>query len=184
MRGQAFGFQKNLVTVLVGKAVDLVFHAGAIARAHAFDLAHEHGAAVKSAADDVVGAGVGVRNPAGHLLRVHFHFAHKAEHRHVCSHTAGHTVAGLLQQLAEVDRTTVKPRRRAGLQAALGQIQFFEPCAQGNSRRVPCPAGSVVIQSHMDLAVQKRARRQHHGFGTELHAHLSHGTDHAVTRAG
>jgi hypothetical protein len=47
VRGQAFGLQKDLVAVLVRKAVDLVFHAGAVARAHAFDLAGEHRAAVK-----------------------------------------------------------------------------------------------------------------------------------------
>ena len=43
---QALGLQENLVAVLVGKAVDFVFHTGAVTRPHPFDLAGEHGAAV------------------------------------------------------------------------------------------------------------------------------------------
>jgi hypothetical protein len=46
---QPLGLQKDLVAVLVGKPVDLVFHTRAIARAHALDLAGEHRAAVKPA---------------------------------------------------------------------------------------------------------------------------------------
>ncbi len=41
--GQAFGLDENLVRILVGKAVDLVLDGRAIARAHAFDVASEHG---------------------------------------------------------------------------------------------------------------------------------------------
>ena len=116
---QALGLQKNLVAFFVGKAVDLVFHAGAIARAHALDVAGEHGAAVKAAANDLVGARIGVGDPARHLLRVLLHAAHKAEHRHGRTHAAGHAVARLLQAFAEVDAAAINARRGAGLQAAL-----------------------------------------------------------------
>ena len=79
---QPLGFQKNLVAVFVGKAVDFVFYAGAIARPYPFNLAGEHGAAVKAAANNVVCLGIGMRNPARQLLRVHTPMAHKAEVRH------------------------------------------------------------------------------------------------------
>ena len=46
--GQSLGFQKYLVAGFVGKAVDLVFNAWAIARPHPFNLSGEHGAAVEA----------------------------------------------------------------------------------------------------------------------------------------
>ena len=46
--GQAFGLQEDLVAFLVGKAVDLVLDAGAVARAHALDLARELSITTKS----------------------------------------------------------------------------------------------------------------------------------------
>ena len=96
MRAQALGLQKNLVAFLVGKAVHLVFHAGAIARAHALDRAGEHRAAVKTATDDLVGAGIGMRNPARHLPRVLLCPTHKAKHRQLRAHAARHAIARLL----------------------------------------------------------------------------------------
>ena len=142
--GQTFGLQKNLVTVLVGKAVDLVFHAGAVARPNPFNLAGEHGAAVKATADDVVGAFVGVGDPARHLLRVHVQPTHETEDRHGGAHAAGHAVAGLCLAFAEVNAAAIQPGWRAGFQAALRQLQFLKPCTQRNRRWVPCPARRVV----------------------------------------
>jgi hypothetical protein len=43
---EAFGLEEELVGELVGEADDLVFDGRAVARADAFDLAGEHGAAV------------------------------------------------------------------------------------------------------------------------------------------
>ena len=119
MRGQALGLQKNLVAFLVGKAVDFVFHARAIARAHAVDLAGEHGAAVEPRTDDVVCAFVGMRDVARHLLWVGNLAAHKTEDRHWPGSAAGHTIARLFNALAEVNRATVNAWRRAGFQSAL-----------------------------------------------------------------
>ena len=181
VRGQPFGLQKDLVAVLVGKAVDLVFHTGAVARAHAFDLAGEHGAAVKAAADDFVRALVGVRDPARHLLGVHGRMAHEAEHGHgALVHAARHTVTRLFLALAEVNRAAVNARRRAGLQAALGQLQFLETGAERHRRRVPCPASRVIVQAHVDLAIEERPGRQHHGARAEADAHLRHRAHHPV----
>ena len=181
VRGQAFRLQENLVAVLVGKAVDLVFHAGAIARAHALDLAHEHRAAVKAGTDDVVGAFVGMGDPARHLTRVHVHPAHEAEHRHHRAHATGRAIAGLLQALGKINRAAVNPGRGSGLQSALRQLQFLQPRTQRYRRWVSGTARRIVVQAHMDLAVEESPRRQHHRLGAELDTHLGHGTDHAVT---
>ena len=179
---QALGLQKNLVAVFVGKAVDLVFHAGAVARPHPLDLAGEHGAAVKARADDVVGALVGVGDPARHLARVHLGPAHEAEHRYglVGGVGAGHAVTGLLGALRVVDAAPVDARWGTGFQAALGQLELFEAGGQTQSRRITGPTGGVVVQTDVDLAVQKCASGEHHGAAAKAHAHLGDGTDHPV----
>ena len=83
VRRQTLGLQKNLVARLVGKSVHLVLDARAVARAAAFDQAGEHRAAVEAAANDLVGAFVGVGDPARQLARVHCRVAEEAEHRHL-----------------------------------------------------------------------------------------------------
>ena len=177
---QALGLQKNLVAFLVGKAVDLVLHAGAIARAHALDGAGKHGAAVKAAADDFVGARIGMRHPARHLLRVLLCPAHEAEHRHLRGHAAGHAIAGLRLAAGKVDAAPVDARWRAGLEAALGQLQFFQARTQARCRRVASAARAIVVHAHVNLAVQKRARREHDRGGFENNSYLGNGSDDAV----
>ena len=173
----------------VGKAVDLVFDARAIARAHAFDLAGEHGAAVKAAANDVVGRFGGVGDPTRHLARVHVGAAHEAEHRHrTCGHapfggqvSAHHAVAGLFLAAAEVNAAPIQSRWRAGFQPAVGQLEFFEPRRQTHRWRVAGTATGVVVHAHMDLAVQKRAGGQHHRARSEANTNLRHSAHHAIT---
>ena len=48
VRGQAFGFEENLVAVFVGEAVDFIFDRRTITRADAFDFAGKHRAAVEA----------------------------------------------------------------------------------------------------------------------------------------
>ncbi len=128
-----------------------------------------------------MGALVGVRDPARHLPRVHApRRAHEAEHRHRVADAAGHAVTGLLHALAEVDAAAVKPRRRAGLQAPLRQLEFLEPRRQADRRRVTGAPGRVVVQAHVDLAVQEGAGRQHHGSAAKLDTDLRHGAHHPV----
>ena len=43
-----FRFYKNLVTILIGKAVDLILYGRTIARPHTMDNSGEHGRAVKA----------------------------------------------------------------------------------------------------------------------------------------
>ena len=106
--------------------------------------------------------------------------AHEAEHRHGGALATWHAITWLLGALGKVDAASVQPRRRAGLEPALRQLEFLEPCAQGLRRRVARPPGRVVVQAHMDLAVQEGASRQHDGAAAEADAHLRDGADHAV----
>jgi len=71
VRVQAFGFEKDLVRILVGKAVDLVLDARAVARPHALDDTGVHRRAVETATDDVMRRKIGVRDPAVDLRRMH-----------------------------------------------------------------------------------------------------------------
>ena len=48
VRGQAFGFEENLVAVFVGEAVDFVFDRRTITRTHAFNFSGKHRAAVEA----------------------------------------------------------------------------------------------------------------------------------------
>ena len=177
MGGQAFGLQKNLVAFFVCKAVDFVFNAWAIARAHAFDLAGEHGAAVKAGTNDVMRAGVGVRDPARHLLGVHRPMPHKAEHRL-------HRIARLLQALRKIYAAPIYTRGRAGFQATLRQLELLQPGGQAHRGRIASAASRIVVQAHMDFSVQKRTGRQHHGVAAKLNPHLRHRTHHTLAGTG
>src|SRR4249919_768309 len=66
-RVQTFRFEKNLVPILVCEAMDLIFDRGAIPRTVALDYARIHRRAVNCAADDLMGARVGVSNVARNL---------------------------------------------------------------------------------------------------------------------
>src|SRR6185312_10607457 len=63
----AFRLDEQLVSFPFGKPVDLVFDAGAVARAHAFNPAGIHGTAVKSRFQDIMYGLVGVGDPAALL---------------------------------------------------------------------------------------------------------------------
>ena len=116
--------------VFVSKAVDFVFYARAVARAHAVNLAGKHRAAVKTAANDVVRACVGVGDVTRHLARMCDIAAHEAEDGHIALNTTWHPIPGLRNALAKVNCAAINARRRAGFQAALRQFEFFQPSTQ------------------------------------------------------
>ena len=89
------------MAVFVGKAIDLVFHTGAIPWTNAFNLAHEHGASIKARPNDVVRSLIGMRDPTGHLRGVHVCATHETENRHVCIgiQSARHAITRLLLAL-------------------------------------------------------------------------------------
>ena len=166
------------MTVLVGKAPDLVLHARTVARTNAFNLAREHRATIKTTADNVVRLSIGVRNPARHLLWMLLNVAHEAEHRRISSHASRHTVARLFNTLGKVDRAPIQARRRSGFEPTLWQFQLSEAVRQAQCRRISGSSRRVTAQSNMDLPIQESSRRQHHGPGRELDAGLGNGADH------
>ncbi|MCY1527140.1 hypothetical protein D9M68_621970 [compost metagenome] len=174
MRIQAFRFEEDLVRLLVREAVNLVFNRRAIPRAHAFYHAAVHRRTVQAAADDVVRTGIGVGDPARQLLRMHPDIAQ------IGKHGDGIQIARLLLQHAVVDGTAINTRRRAGLQAPLRKLELFQALAQGDCGRIPCPAARVILQAHVDQAVQEGTGGEHHGLGPELQANLGNGTHDTV----
>ncbi|CWP43934.1 Uncharacterised protein [Neisseria meningitidis] len=111
-----------------------------------------------------MGLRVGMRNPAGHLARVHFGVA-------AYGHDGNGRVAGLFGQLGKVNRASVDARRRAGFQTALRQLQFAQTSAQRFGGGVAGASAFVVFQTDVDFAGQKRACGQHDGACFKLHAH-------------
>ena len=160
VRGQAFRLQEDLVAVLVGETVDLVLDRRAVARADTFDHAGEHRAALETAADDVVGALVGVGDPAWQLLRVHRAAAAVGEHR-----LRG--IARLRFHHAEIDAAAIDARRGAGLQAPDRQAQLAQAFAQRRCRGIAGATAAVVFQPDVDLAGQEGAGGEHHALAAE-----------------
>ena len=159
--GQALGLQENLMAVFVGKAIDLVFNARAIARAHTFNFAGEHRAAVKARTNNVMGSLIGMRHPARHLRRMHVCPAHEAKNgdARLRVQTTGHAVPGLFLALCKVDGASIETRWRSCFQAPLRQLELFQTRRQTDSRRIACAASRIVFQAHMNLAIQKCAGR-------------------------
>jgi len=162
------------VRFLARETVDLVLDRGAVTGADAFDDARVHGAAVEAGADDVVRLAVRVRDPARHLARVHGRVTHDGKHGH------GIEIARLFLHHGKVDAAAIDARRRARFQAALRQFQLFQAGRQGDGGRVAGAAGRVIVQAHVDLAVEESPRRQHHGARQELQADLRHRADDTV----
>ena len=98
-----------------------------------------------------------MRDPAGHLRRVHVRAAHEGEH-------GNRGIPRLGLAAGVIDGAAINARRGSGLEAADRQVQFAEPGRQRERRRVPCPAAGVVVQADMDLATQESTGGQHHGF--------------------
>ena len=149
------------MAVFVCETVDLVFHTRAVARAHALNLAGEHGAAIEARTNDVVGARIGVGHPARHVLGVHGGAAHEAEDRNFAWDARRKTtrrlrdnaVTRLLGALTKVNRAAINARWCAGFQTPLRELQLFESGRQTDSRRIAGTAAGVVIHAHVNLAV-------------------------------
>jgi hypothetical protein len=177
VRVRPSGSRKIWWLCLVGEAVDLVLDGGAVARAHSFDDARKHGRAVQPAADDVVRALGGMRDPAGQLLRMLRSISEEGEHRR-------RVVARLHGHHREIDAAAVEARRRAGLQAAGRQLQLAQARGQADAGGIAHAAGLVVVEADVDQAGEEGAGGQHHGFGLEAQAELGDGAGDAVAGDG
>ncbi|MCY1176948.1 hypothetical protein D9M73_172360 [compost metagenome] len=117
MGGQAFRLEEDLMAVLVGEAMDLVLDRRAVTRADAFDHTGVHRRTVEIRGDDLVGARVGVGDPATHLARVLVLRTKERHHR-------SRAIPRLFGHHREIHSASVDAWRSAGLQAADPQRQF------------------------------------------------------------
>src|SRR5207249_11956721 len=81
VRVEAFGLEEDLVARLSGEAVNLVLDGRAVSRSHPLDRAREHRRAVKARADDLVGARIGMGDPARQLARMNIEPAGEGKQR-------------------------------------------------------------------------------------------------------
>ncbi len=86
----------------------------------------------------------------------------------------------LLLHHREIDGLAVETRRRAGLQAALRQLQFLQAGGQRHRRRIAHAPAGVVFQPDVDLAVEEGSCGQHHRTGQKADAELGHRAAHLV----
>ena len=122
MGAETFRLEEDLVAVAPRKPHDLVFDRRAIPRTDAFDRARIHRRTVEPGTDDLVGARVGMRDPAGNLPRMRSRLAHEREH-------GRRIVARLFGQYGEIDRAAVQTGWRPGLEPPGGQLHFPQPGA-------------------------------------------------------
>src|SRR5262249_18309183 len=146
--GEAFGLEEDLMARPVGKARDLVLDRWAIAWTYPFDDAGEHGRAIESATNDLVGARVGMRDPTRQLAGVHRPLTEEREY-------GCRVVAGLHGKGIEIDRPSIEPRRRARLQAPDGKLHLAQARAEGSSRGVARTTGFVMGESYVDQTRQE-----------------------------
>jgi hypothetical protein len=165
--GEAFGLQKNLVRGFVREAGDLVLDRRAVARPHAFDDAREQRRAIERAADDVVSARVGMRDPARQLPRVFLAAAEKRKYRR-------RLVARLLGHDREIDRAPVQPRRCAGLEPPDRKLELPQLARQRERGRLARAAGAVLLEPDVNQPAQESAGGEHDRSRPKLDAGLRH----------
>ena len=173
VRRETFGLEEDLMARPLREAHDLVLDRGTVARSDALDDSGEKRRPIETAANDLVRALVGVRDPARELRRMHFARAEKA-------HDRRGIVAGLSFEAPEIDRAPVEPWRRSGLEPTHGQREFAQPRAKCFRRRIAGAPRLVMLEADVDQTRQERAGGQHHGVCLERHAHLR---QYAVTSA-
>src|SRR5688572_22948016 len=120
---QALGFDENLVRGLVRESDYLVLDAGTVARAHAFDLAGEHGRAIGGRTDDLVRAFGGRGEVARQLPRMVTVAAQVTEHR-------AWIVRVLRGQRTIIDAAAVDARWRARLESRRAEWQRAQSLRQ------------------------------------------------------
>ena len=170
----AAGFHKNGVAVLARKAHHLVLDGRAVARANTLDHATVERAALDVIQNDPVGLGVGIGDPALHLV-VHGGVGQEAEGLQLAVR-----VAGLAFQLAEIDAAAVHPGRGAGLEPAQRQTGGLQAVGQGVGGVHPVRAGGVPCITHKNFAAQIRAGGNDHAFGAVFPVQLGHNALHTA----
>ena len=162
--------------VALAEAHDLVLDRRTVARANALDLARVHRRAMEVGANDLVGRRSGRRDMTGDLRR--------GDPVGQIGERPGRVVAVLPLERAIVDRATVEPRRRAGLQSAQLEAQPIQRPGQRRGRLLDSVAADATRRDlgfpHVDQAAQERTRRQDHAPGADFRTRFR---DHTGTRA-
>ncbi len=172
-RAETLGFDEHLVRVLVRKAVDLVLDARTVARTGALDHPRVHRRAIEVGTDDVVGARVGMGDPAAALLGVR---RRVTEERH----DRPRRVTPLLLEGSEVDAARVDARRRAGLEPVDAERQLAQAPGQGDRRGIAGTAAAGALEADVDPPAEEGPGGQHDGTSVEVEAHGRACTDDAV----
>src|SRR5712691_7970200 len=147
MRVQPFRLEKKLVLQLVGKLDDLVFDAGAVARANGLDLAGIHRRAMHIFCNDAMRLSRSKSDVARHLLLFDF-FSAKAEGRRI-------GIAGLHLKACPVNRAPVQARWRARLEPASAQTEKLERLAQQLRWRLPRSPRRICLLAAVNQSVEK-----------------------------
>jgi len=169
VRGESFRLDEDLMRVLVGEAMHLVFHGRTVARTYAFDDASEHRRTIAAGTNDVVSSCIRVRNEAGDLPRMIATSAEIRKHRR-------RFVAVLNCQPFIVDATTVDARWRAGLEATDAKRQGTQFLGKPVGWRIAGTTTLVIGQADMNLAAQESTHGEHHTASAQLYACLGHDT--------
>ena len=145
---QAFRLDEHLMARFVGKAVHFIFNRGAVARADPFNHARVHWRAIQVTQNNLVGALVGVRDMAAHLLGMHLPRAEVRHHRRW-------GIARLLFQLRKIDGFGIDTRRRAGFEPVNMKRQRTQSFCQRVGGRITRAASAALIQPDVDNATQE-----------------------------
>src|SRR5262249_33389173 len=156
---ESLRLEKNLMSVALAEADDLVLDRGAIARPAALDLARIHRRAVDIGLDDRGRRPCGSRDSAANL-RV-FDVLGKRRER------LGRLAARWHLETRPVDRAPVEPRRRSGLQTAQRESEPLERAREPDSRRLADATRGRLLLADVDDATKERAGRQHDRTGAE-----------------
>jgi len=162
----ALGFKEELMALLVGEAVNLVFDGGAVARANPLDHPLIEGGAVEAGTEDIMGPRAGAGKIAGELLDFYMLMA-EGEGDDL-------RIAGLLLHARKVDGAAVDARGRAGLEPPAEQAVLCKLFGDAEGRRFAAAPAGVVAHADVNEAVEKSAGAEHHRSGPDGMAGIGH----------
>ena len=156
------------MAVLVGKAHDLVFDRGAVARTLAVDHAAIDRGEMQVVFDQLMGCCRGAGDVAAHLFAA-------APGGGVKREEAVRSVAGLLLQLIEGDAAPIHPCWGAGFESVGVESKLLQGFSEPFGGLLTGPSCGHRLVAHPDASAKKGAGREHHGFGSvkaaEIGAH-------------
>ena len=149
VRVQALGLQEKLVRQFVGKLDDLVFNRGTITRPRRMNLSAVHRRTMHVLANDAMRLFGGERDIARHL-RIVMRNPPRSE-----AERSGIHISRLPLEARPVNRASVEPRRRPGLEPASAQAKLLERFAQQNRRRFSRTPRRILLLTAVNQPVKK-----------------------------